>query len=144
MTTLPSDEPSVLVGSQVPRISTVPDYVSTSGKEAVELAAMAGLDLDPWQQLVLVDSLGEREDGKWASFEVGVVVSRQNGKGGALEAIALYSLFVEGGLTLWTAHELKTSDEAYLRVRTLIKGSDELAGHATMCSDAGWACHNVL
>jgi hypothetical protein len=42
---------------------------------------MAGLILDPWQQFVLVNALGERADGRWAAFEVGVDVARQNGKG---------------------------------------------------------------
>ena len=68
----------------------------------------------------------ERGQGARAS-EVGFLVARQNGKGGALEAIALYSLFIEGGLTLWTAHELKTSDEAYLRVKALIHACPDLA-----------------
>jgi phage terminase large subunit-like protein len=47
---------------------------------------MAGLELDPWQQFVIHNALGERPDGKWAAFEVGVEVPRQNGKGGLLEA----------------------------------------------------------
>jgi hypothetical protein len=75
-----------LLGAQQPRILHVPDYVSSTGDEAVELAAMAGLDLDEWQQFVLHHSLGERADGKWAAFEVGIEVPRQNGKGGLLEA----------------------------------------------------------
>jgi predicted amidohydrolase YtcJ len=56
--------------------------------EAVELAASAGLVLDDWQQHVLVSALGERPDalGTWAAFEVGLVVPRQCGKGGVLEA----------------------------------------------------------
>lgn len=87
---------------------------------------MCGLVLDPWQRLVVRITLATCE-GRLAAAEVGFLVARQNGKGGALEAIALYSLFIEGGLTLWTAHELKTSDEAYLRVKALIKGCDELA-----------------
>lgn len=65
--------------------------------------------------------------GRWAASECGFLVARQNGKGGALEAIALWSLFIAGGQTLWTAHELKTTDEAYLRVVALIKANDELA-----------------
>ena len=64
--------------------------------------------------------------GRWAAAECGFLVARQNGKGGALEAIALWSLFIAGGQTLWTAHELKTSDEAYLRVIALIKANPEL------------------
>ena len=57
---------------------------------------MAGLVLDPWQELVVDGAHGVREDGKWAAFEVGVNVPRQNGKGGILEARALAGLFLFG------------------------------------------------
>ncbi len=62
-----------LRGAQRPRICSVPPYVSSAGAEAVDLAKMAGLELDPWQQFVLTHALGEREDGRWAAFEVGLV-----------------------------------------------------------------------
>jgi hypothetical protein len=66
-----------LLGDQRPRIESVPPRLSSAGLEAVELAASAGIDLDPWQAHVLEQSLGERRDGKWAAFEVGLIVSRQ-------------------------------------------------------------------
>jgi hypothetical protein len=65
--------------------------------------------------------------GLYASSEVAYLVARQNGKGAALEAIALHGLFLVGDpLTLWTAHQFKTSSEAFIRVRGWIDGSDEL------------------
>src|SRR6185437_5906810 len=88
--------PSSLRGSQEPRIHHVPPFVSTLGREAIELAAVAGLNLDPWQQLVLLDSLGQRPDGRWAAFEVGLVVARQNGKDSILEAMEIAGLFLFG------------------------------------------------
>jgi len=67
----PSASPRDPEGSQTPRISTVPaTRLSSSGQEAVELAALAGLKLDPWQQHVLDLGLSEREDGRWSAFEV--------------------------------------------------------------------------
>lgn len=93
-------------GFQIPRVHSVPKYASTSGDEAIELCAMAGLHLDEWQQLVLRDSLGETVDGKWAAFEVALVVPRQNGKGSLLEARELAGLFLlEEELILHSAHE---------------------------------------
>jgi hypothetical protein len=86
LTTLLESAPPDLVGEQRPRICHVPEYVSSAGEEAVDLAAMAGLYLDPWQQFELAHSLGERADGKWAAFEVGTVIPRQNGKDAMLEA----------------------------------------------------------
>jgi hypothetical protein len=70
------------LGAQRPRLLHVPEFVSSTGEEACELAAMAGLEMDPWQQFVLTNALGERPDGLWAAKEVGVEVPRQNGKGG--------------------------------------------------------------
>lgn len=83
---------------------------------------MAGLELDPWQQFVLVNALGEQADGKWAAFEVGIEVPRQNGKGGILEARELAGLFLLGErLLIHSAHEFATSLEAFHRLLALIE-----------------------
>ena len=111
-------------GCQVPRIRSVPVAADTSGPEAAELAAEFGLFLDPWQRLVLDDALGERDDGRWAAFEVGEVVPRQNGKGSGIEARELAGLFLFGEeLILHSAHEVKTAGEAFLRIDRLIGDS---------------------
>lgn len=95
--------------------------------EAVELARQNGLILDDWQAAVMIDALGEREDGKWAAFEVGVVVPRQNGKGALVECRELAGLFLFGErLILHSAHEYKTASEAFLRMKAIIEGSDDL------------------
>lgn len=82
--------------------------------------------------------------GRLAASEVGALLARQNGKGGWLEAVAVWSLFevwLYGGrdglmgarnTTLWTAHELKTSDEAYSRVKGLIEANSDLAGEVVV------------
>ncbi|MDQ3432563.1 MAG: terminase large subunit [Actinomycetota bacterium] len=115
-------------GVQAPRISTVPDgIVSSTGQEAVELAAMAGLILDPWQQMVLDKGLGERADGRWSAFEVAVNVPRQNGKGAVIEARELAGLFLLGEQAiLHSAHEFKTAKTAFRRIEALVKNCDGL------------------
>ncbi len=75
------DEPNVVLGCQRPRVSNLPKWVSSSGEEAVQLAGLAGLVLDDWQQFVLLHALGERADGSWSAPTVGLIVGRQNGKG---------------------------------------------------------------
>lgn len=116
-----------MVGVQAPRVSWVPDYVSSAGAEALELCAMAGLHLDPWQALVLTDALGERADGKWAAFEVGVNVARQNGKDGILEARELTGLFLLGEqLIIHSAHQFDTSLEHFRRLLELIESTPDL------------------
>lgn len=118
---------AALRGSEQPRIWTYPPSVSSAGDEVAEFAAQFGLDLFPWQRLVLRTALGERVDGRWAASEVGLVVPRQNGKGSVIEARELGGLFLLGERTIThTAHEFKTAVEAFRRIRTIIDGSDEL------------------
>jgi hypothetical protein len=120
--------PSVaLIGAQQPRVSSFPESLSSAGLEAVELAASAGLILDEWQCRVLDVALGERKDGKWSAFEVGLIVGRQNGKGAVLEARELAGLFLFGEqLILHSAHEFKTSVEAFRRVLRLVQDTPDL------------------
>lgn len=120
--------PAVLKGWQEPPTLSVPPRTSSAGAEAVELAASAGLVLDPWQAFVLEHALGERAGGQWAAFEVGLIVSRQNGKGSILEARELAGLFLFGEqLILHSAHEFKTAQEAFRRVLGLIESTPDMA-----------------
>jgi hypothetical protein len=117
-------------GAQTPRIESVPDSLSSSGQEAVELCAAFGVHLDPWQAHVLDGGLGERADGKWSAFEVGLIVPRQNGKGEVLLARQLAGLFLlDERLIMHSAHEYKTAAEAFARIKAVIDGSDELRRH---------------
>jgi hypothetical protein len=126
---LPSNAPSVVVpllGHQTPRILSCPAADTSAGAEAIDLAASVGLDLDPWQRLVLDHSLREQPNGKWSAFEVGLVVSRQNGKGSILEARELAGLILFGEqLIIHSAHEFNTAMEAMRRLEFLIENSDE-------------------
>lgn len=123
---MPLDAPAEARGLQVPPQLWVPEYSSSAGEEAIELAAMAGLVLDPWQQFVLKHALGERPDGKWSAFEVALLVSRQNGKGSLTEARELVGLFLLGeDLILHTAHEFKTAAEAFRRILYLIESTSD-------------------
>lgn len=116
-----------LVGRQEPTIRLAPAYVSTSGPEAIELAATAGLILDPWQQLYINDALGERANGLWAAFEAAIVVARQNGKGGIFECRALAGLFLlDERLIMYSAHEFKTAAEMFRRIEELIAGTSDM------------------
>lgn len=115
------------IGSQEPRVSLLPNATGSAGPEAVELAALAGLHLDPWQQWCLDAALGEDEDHQWAAFEVAILVGRQNGKGSILEARQLAGLFLlNERLQVHTAHEFKTCFEHFLRMVSLIESTPEL------------------
>ena len=114
-------------GRQEPPVLSRPSYVSTSGAEVAELAESAGLFLDPWQRFGLDVILAEREDGRWAAFETGCLVARQNGKGGIIEALGLAALFLfDERLSLYSAHQFKTAQEHFLRLMGLIENNPSL------------------
>jgi len=126
-----------LKGVQEPRVSSVPDYISSTGEEAIELCEMAGLYLDPWEQLVLSQALGETADKKWAAFQVGLMVSRQNGKGAILEARELAGLFLlKERLIIHSAHLFDTSLEAFRRLQALIEDTPDLSSRVKSISNA--------
>ncbi|MFD9225389.1 terminase [Streptomyces sp. NPDC060064] len=122
----PSDGP--LYGAQRPRILVAPaTQLSSAGQEAVDLAARAGLKLDPWQQFVLDLAMAENAEGKWAAEEVAINLPRQNGKGAVIEARVLWGLFIGGEKQiLLSAHEFKTAMSAMKRIERLIRGCSDL------------------
>ncbi len=120
--------PLLLRGNQTPRVFTAPAYAHSAGPEVIDMAAMAGLILDPWQGQYLTAGLGETADGSWAALEVAENVPRQNGKNSGLEARQLGGLFLfEEGLQIHTAHREATAVEQFLRVVELIEGTPEFS-----------------
>lgn len=82
------------------------------------------MPMDPWQEIALETMLGEDDRGKWSAFEFGLVVARQNGKGGVLEAREIGGLFLFGEeLIIHSAHEFATAAEAFRRMKNLIDGT---------------------
>ena len=126
---IPALPGAVIYGEQMPRLVCYPDNVIGSlGQENIELAASAGLYLDPWEAWSLDNMLSLRADKKWAAFENLLIVGRQNGKGSILEARELGGLFLfKERLMIHTAHEFKTSEEAFLRIKFLIDNTDDLS-----------------
>lgn len=119
---------SVRIGSQQPAFLTLPsDRHDSEGDEAIQLAELAGLTLDEWQQFCLTEMLQRDSRGLRSAFEAAVIVPRQNGKGGLLEARQLYGLFLGGELLqVHTAHEFKTCFEHFLRIVSLIESTPDL------------------
>lgn len=108
-------------------MAKLPAAVSSAAPEFIDLAASAGLQLDPWQQYVLTHGLGERANGTWASFKNSVWVPRQNGKGGVIEALELGWLFLtRERLIMHSAHEYKTAQEAFIRIKELVQQTPDL------------------
>ncbi|QGJ94135.1 terminase large subunit [Corynebacterium phage EmiRose] len=120
---LPKTEP---VGVQTPSHFVAPLWHTTAGDDAVDLAAACGLDLLPWQQLVLRNALGERLN-KWAAFEVALVLPRQNGKNVIITARQLAGLFLfDEEQQVHTAHKFKTARSAHRDLVKYIQNQPEL------------------
>lgn len=141
-----------LRGCQEPRISSYPPYATSAGAEAVKLARLAGIELDPWQQMELAHGVGESSDWKcskcthrsdnpepcpdhpnanllhpWAAFEVTEVVPRQNGKSELLIARMLAGLFIfDDPLQIYTAHLFDTAMEVFRRLAFVVENCDDL------------------
>ncbi len=116
MTTSGKRRKRQLKGKQKPNIRIVPDYVRTVGKFAGTLAALSGLEPDPWQLNVLKDWLGVNARGEYASSICGLSVPRQNGKNALLEMRELYGAVMLDEKILHTAHEVRSHTSAFNRI----------------------------
>ncbi|MCU1490420.1 MAG: hypothetical protein JWM85_1825, partial [Acidimicrobiaceae bacterium] len=139
-------------GVQQARIESYPPYASSSGDETIALARMAGIELDPWQQIELRHEMGESSDWKcprcthraagpvpcpdhpaeqlihpWAAFECCDVDPRQNGKSEKLIVRQLGGLFiVEEQLQIYSAHLFDTAMEIFRRLAFVVENCDDL------------------
>ena len=125
-----------LLGSQTPRFFYGTEGDLGPGEDAIALAYEFELELDPWQQFVLSEALRERpSDGKWAAFEVGLMVSRQCGKGAILEALELAALLLfEERRILHTAHLFQTALDGQRRLHELLDRRPDLVKHKAVGS----------
>lgn len=114
-------------GQQRPRLERYPLFVTSAGEDAIDLAAVAGLELDEWQQHVLTSSLGEGPGGKWLAFEVALLVPRQNGKNIIVEARELAGALLFGEQHLMhTAHRFDAALDAFEKLARRLRQHPEL------------------
>lgn len=103
--------------------------MTSAAEDAIDLAAVAGLVLDPWQEYALERVFAERADGRWAALEVALIVGRQNGKGAILEAYELaHTLLFGTRVVSHTAHDFNTASDSFQKLRSRIKSSPEILG----------------
>lgn len=111
-----------------PAFCTGPEYYETFGPEVADLATSVGFAPDPEQALALDMMFGIDEQGKSTAFEAAVIACRQNMKTGLFKQAALGWLFVtDQELTVWSAHEFSTAQEAFRDMENLIAGSASLS-----------------
>jgi hypothetical protein len=107
----------------------VPPRVGSYGDEAIDIARMAGRELDEEQCLAVDAMLSYGPGGRWVALESGIVEPRQNGKtGGVLLPVTLFDLFLlPPDRIVWTAHIFRTARDAFSDFCTCIETAPELS-----------------
>lgn len=119
--------PSSVARAARPSFHTGPEYAETLGPEVSDLCRDVGFAPYPEQETLLDETFALDSRGRAASFEVAGICARQNMKTGWLKQSALGWLFLlDLPLVVWSAHEFRTSQEAFRDMETLISGSDML------------------
>lgn len=122
-----------------PAFLSIPDRVDSLGAQAVTLAAICGITLDPEQVLALdaiLSVIDEDGDDRFAALEAALIQARQNGKtGGVLAPLALLAAIRRPDqLIVWSAHRYKTSHEAFLSLLRIVKTTPEVEARVSKVS----------
>jgi hypothetical protein len=119
----------VLLGRMEPSLRHLPaGRPNELAESAIDLMAIAGVELDEWESGVLADSMRLDALDRWIAREVALIVARQNGKGEVLIARQVAGLFLlKERLQVHSAHEFKTCYEHFRRVKDLIEQCPLLA-----------------
>lgn len=109
------------MGSQTPSVRVVPKHKYTDGADAAKILSVGRLNVDPWQENVLLDWMGRTKADIWASSTCGLSVPRQNGKtlitvGRIASGMVMYSEWI-----IYTAHLQKTATETFMELKALFE-----------------------
>jgi hypothetical protein len=143
-----------LIGSQRPTHLWHPPFRETMGGEAIALYQSAGSQLDEWQRLGVNVIMALGRGRAWNTFENGVIVSRQNGKGEVLITLELaWLILLNEKLITHSAHLFETTREHFLKIQAILvntahllkrvddiregRGSEEIIMKARPCPRAG-------
>lgn len=107
----------------------IPPRVGSYGDEAIDLARMAGRELDEEQRISVDAMLSYKPGGRWAAMETCRLEPRQNGKtGGELVPVFLFDLFLmPPDRLVWTAHLFRTARDAFNDFDRMIEATPELS-----------------
>ena len=118
-----------------PRIWTPAKDLPSKGQEMIDFVeslinpdTMENFVLTPWQKFLAIEMHRYLPDGRWRFPEVGVIISRQNGKSTFLLLRILTGMFIWGEkLQVHTAHKLTTSSEIFWKIDDIIQVNPNLA-----------------
>jgi phage terminase large subunit-like protein len=114
-------------GITEPRIRTKSLDLPSKGAQFIEFCKRIDYPLLPWQEVLAYETLKYKEDGRWAASEIGIVLSRQQGKSTFMSLLILFKMYELGEkLQVATAHKLTTSSEIFYKIDQIIQGTPEL------------------
>lgn len=107
----------------------VPDGARfTLADEVADLMVAIGYDVAEPERDALHALAPQQANGDWIGLESGIVAPRQNLKTACMIGLALHDLFVQQvERVVWTAHEFKTSTDAFKDIRGIVEGTDWLS-----------------
>lgn len=121
-----------LQGVVEPRIWTPSPDLPSYGIDFMEFCESIGYELLPWQKWLSHEICKVDENDKWHFKEVGVIISRQNGKSTFMQLMILWRMFALGQkLQVHTAHKLTTSSEIFWKIDDVIQSHASLIEHFT-------------
>lgn len=127
-----------VIGSQTPRIREGARLrTKEPGQDAIELLALYDTTLDPWQELVLVNMLSERADGRYQYKDVLLSTPRRQGKSELLFARCKVALLLTNERAVISSISLKDSRMMFNRLKRWIEADIELSARATIDSGKG-------
>lgn len=102
-------------GNQNPTQSVILPYKKSDYKEAAEIYAATGRDIQPWQTSLTKHILAKNKEGLWVHTKFGYSLPRRNGKNEVVAIRELYGL-KNNERILHTAHRTTTSHSAWERL----------------------------
>jgi phage terminase large subunit-like protein len=111
-----------LQGVLEPRIYTKSPDLPSYGIDFMEFCESIGFELLPWQKWLAHEICKVDENDRWHFKEVGIIISRQNGKSTFMQLMILWRMFGLGQkLQVHTAHKLTTSSEIFWKIDDVIQ-----------------------
>jgi hypothetical protein len=130
---LPVAAPDVQVA---PAFCWVPPHETSAGSEVADFAETAGMPIDGEQRLALNAMFAEHEDGANVAFEYALIAARQNIETHTLRAATIADLFLfRQPLSIWTAHRMTATLEAFTALKATIDDHDHLRRRVKRISD---------
>lgn len=116
-------------GNQKPRIDIYKNGDIWLADKVIRLVEHYGIDLKPWQKMVLYRWMAVEQDAdgswKWVNPECGLLVPRQNGKSELIIVRIIGGMIFMSEALIYTAHSDKTVGEIKRRVERFFYDADE-------------------